>query len=875
MEFLLSNINDFDFCSGLVVLGFSLYANVIHGEYVWDDRAAIVDNRDVHGDDSILNIFSNDFWGQDMKLHDSHKSYRPITVLTYRMSHAMGGLHPWSFHIGNIIIYCLAVVTMYNFANQWMNRRGARVASLLFCFHPIHVEAVASIVGRADALCGLLVLCACILYTTHSRSGRITININTSGIGKNSKDNNNNNNHNNSNNNNNNGGKIVNPYRNVNEVSDSNNSLGYIGSSLCFLSSLVMCIAASLAKEVGVTVFGVLILLEFADTARFIQLDALQRSKRLSLTDDQRMSSLAGGIQYTLSSPWSMLRIILILVTFALFMWFRLYIHGEHTMYQWTNLENHVHHLPTFLERTLSYGQSHFWYFAKLVFPRHLCFDYGLACIPTIASIADWRNIFPIISYSGVALLLGQALMKMRISLLVGFAMLLLPLFPALNIVFPVGTLLAERLLFVPSIGFCLIVGELVTVDLTAIWVNIAGELNATLESGAISVLLKPLFSSSSSNNNNNNNNNSNNSKRDPPGSGVRNAFLFLLLCLYSIRVVTRNQDWLKEVTVYETALDVCPLSVKANNNVGMFRLGRGDYYGAIEVLDRTLTIFNNQVSAHINIGLAYMKVQDYVTSASHYERAMLLAPNNPKVHGYHGMVLSEWSKSLSSDDAAMVPILQEQARTSLDRAMNLGWKAPTLLYHRSLLAIESKDYKFAIPLLLRAAEQTERARSNPHLPSQDNVNLPTTYNLLGLSYGLMGEDNTQNNSNNPDAGEAQVMAEQMYLKGLSIAIEDNKRRNDNTSGSPCDLVNNLGMMYRSQGRYQEAREVMSQCVPTIETISATLNNLGMLELDANEPRAAADYFKRAIEEMKKQKREHDDNFEVMKNNLARAQAIL
>ena len=68
-------------------------------------------------------------------------------------------------------------------------------------------------------------------------------------------------------------------------------------------------------------------------------------------------------------------------------------------------------------------------------------------------------------------------------------------------------------------------------------------------------------------------------------------------------------------------------------------------------------------------------------------------------------------------------------------------------------------------------------------------------------------------------------------------------------------------MMYRTQGRYQEAREVMSQCVPTAETLGATLNNLGMLELDSNEPRTAADYFKRAIDEMRKQKREHDDHF--------------
>lgn len=35
-------------------------------------------------------------------------------------------------------------------------------------------------------------------------------------------------------------------------------------------------------------------------------------------------------------------------------------------------------------------------------------------------------------------------------------ALTLLSLLPALNVLFPVGTLLAERLLFMPSVGFCI-----------------------------------------------------------------------------------------------------------------------------------------------------------------------------------------------------------------------------------------------------------------------------------------------------------------------------------------------------------------------------------------------------------------------------------
>jgi len=40
--------------------------------------------------------------------------------------------------------------------------------------------------------------------------------------------------------------------------------------------------------------------------------------------------------------------------------------------------------------------------------------------------------------------------------LLLCWLLVLLPLFPALNVLFPVGALLAERLLFMPSVGFCL-----------------------------------------------------------------------------------------------------------------------------------------------------------------------------------------------------------------------------------------------------------------------------------------------------------------------------------------------------------------------------------------------------------------------------------
>jgi len=46
-----------------------------------------------------------------------------------------------------------------------MRMLAARIAVFLFTIHPIHVEAVTSIVGRADALCGVFYLLAVWSYT--------------------------------------------------------------------------------------------------------------------------------------------------------------------------------------------------------------------------------------------------------------------------------------------------------------------------------------------------------------------------------------------------------------------------------------------------------------------------------------------------------------------------------------------------------------------------------------------------------------------------------------------------------------------------------------------------------------------------------------
>ena len=71
-------------CVLVVTAALLCYINSLHGDLVHDDVMAIRKNNDVTGNGSLWTLLSNDFWGRRMSNPVSHKSYRPLTVLTFR-----------------------------------------------------------------------------------------------------------------------------------------------------------------------------------------------------------------------------------------------------------------------------------------------------------------------------------------------------------------------------------------------------------------------------------------------------------------------------------------------------------------------------------------------------------------------------------------------------------------------------------------------------------------------------------------------------------------------------------------------------------------------------------------------------------------------
>lgn len=72
--------------SALIVFVISVvcFVNSYDGDFVFDDSEAVVGNKDILPTSPLLDLFSNDFWGKKLDSKTSHKSYRPLTVLTFR-----------------------------------------------------------------------------------------------------------------------------------------------------------------------------------------------------------------------------------------------------------------------------------------------------------------------------------------------------------------------------------------------------------------------------------------------------------------------------------------------------------------------------------------------------------------------------------------------------------------------------------------------------------------------------------------------------------------------------------------------------------------------------------------------------------------------
>ncbi|KAM6946240.1 protein O-mannosyl-transferase TMTC2 [Aplochiton taeniatus] len=152
-------------CSAVALV---LYVNTLGADFCYDDSRAIKTNQDLLPETPWTNIFYDDFWGTVLTHSGSHKSYRPLCTLSFRLNHALGGLEPWGYHLVNVTLHG-AVTGLFTRLARVLLGGGlwSLLAGLLFASHPVHTEAVAGVVGRADVGAALFFLLSLLCYARH------------------------------------------------------------------------------------------------------------------------------------------------------------------------------------------------------------------------------------------------------------------------------------------------------------------------------------------------------------------------------------------------------------------------------------------------------------------------------------------------------------------------------------------------------------------------------------------------------------------------------------------------------------------------------------------------------------------------------------
>lgn len=132
-----------------------VYLGVLWNGFALDDNPIVVFNPLLHAPGAVWRAFLTSYWPPEM----GGGLYRPLPIATYSLDWKIWPA-AWWFHAVNVAWHASASALVAMLARRWSGDRAALVAGLLFAVHPVHVEAVANVVGRAELMAALFALLA-------------------------------------------------------------------------------------------------------------------------------------------------------------------------------------------------------------------------------------------------------------------------------------------------------------------------------------------------------------------------------------------------------------------------------------------------------------------------------------------------------------------------------------------------------------------------------------------------------------------------------------------------------------------------------------------------------------------------------------------
>jgi len=234
-------------------------------------------------------------------------------------------------------------------------------------------------------------------------------------------------------------------------------------------------------------------------------------------------------------------------------------------------------------------------YIIKAFYPYQLSYDYSF-------------NQIPIISFGSVPAIGGLLILialiyiacknfKSNWILTFSIAMIVLPLLLTGNLFFTIGATMADRFLFISTIGSCIII----------CWL--------------IYKLFKTDLASTSQ------------------PIAMRTVFVVILV-LFSARTFTRNKDWKDNATLFRNDVLVSPNSARTHYN-NAFALQtlveKGDLSASEKEYEWCLSIDPDYRDALINLGVVYTRQKKFTEAIKVYQRALSVNKKDPELLGNIG----------------------------------------------------------------------------------------------------------------------------------------------------------------------------------------------------------------------------------------------
>jgi len=282
--------------------------------------------------------------------------------------------------------------------------------------------------------------------------------------------------------------------------------------------------------------------------------------------------------------------------------------------------------------------------YLKLLFvPHPLVSDAGLSQIP-LTSWSDWKVLLSFGIHAGLGIF---ALLNIKKKSILSFAILfyIITFSATSNILVNIGTSYAERLLYVPVLGFAIALayGLLKLFNL---------DMNRSKEFAMADFFQKNI---------------------------IAIVLLGIVVVGFSIKTVVRNKVWKDSFSLYEADIKTSPNCAKLNYHYALElkKAGQALPLGqekndmmlkAKAQFERAIEIYPNYADAYMQIGVWHYNAKLYDASIPYYEKSIEIKAGNPKA--YSNLGTSQFEKANLETDPNLRQQLFAQAKANFRTAI-------------------------------------------------------------------------------------------------------------------------------------------------------------------------------------------------------------